>query len=306
MDWAILVFQRTMQSHSLASPDKRHFRSAVLLLLWGAASVFGQGISLEPFSGGTVPENLLIPELARPMPLESESSLRPHKPRPWLFQAPPRSLDDRVWYSSEDDPPGSSDGVDGDERFQIWSGWDNPYFDFQMRGNGGGVGYETIYTQLLLADYGSGSWLLNCQASEPAGIQFNGMPNGPTVVHPSLSWFHDLAGGVGIQSFVGTFTRATNLDSMENLNRNLQYGLTLQSPLPLAVDSKQFFLFVEALGRCRRESIDGQQPPGGWQLLPGLSWQSSQRCWITGGVMMPFGSPGAKTGMWHVTCSWNF
>jgi hypothetical protein len=218
---------------------------------------------------------------------------------------PARSLDDRVWFNSDDDPPGSSDGVDGDERFQLWTGWDNPYFDFRMPGDPGGIGYEKLYAQLLLADYGSGSCLLHCQATEPAGIQFNGVPHGPTVVRPQFSWFHDLPGGIAFQGFVGTATRA-NLNSVDNLDRNVRYGLALQSPLPVAVDSKPFFLFVEALGRARPGNVSGQAPPGGWDLVPGLTWQSSQRCWITGGVMMPFGTVRPETGLWQVTCSWHF
>ena len=251
------------------------------------ASAFGQTSLTNPAPDDGSPNRVVIPELAAPLPLDSDPDLRSHKPRPWLFQMPARSLDDRVWIASDDDPPGSSDGVDGDERFQLWSGWDNPFMDFKQSGDPGGVGYEKLYTQLLLTDYGSGTCHLNCQATEPAGIQFNGVPHGPTVVRPSFSWFHDLAGGATVQSFVGTCTRA-NLQSMENLNSNVQYGMALQSPLPVGVDAKQFFLFVEALGRSRGETLNGQQPPGGWQLLPGLSWQSSQRCWISGGVMMPF------------------
>ncbi len=276
----------------------------------GPASALAQFPLAGPDTGLNLPNGLLVPELAKPALAETDSEPRAHAPKPWLFQMPARSLFDRVWFSSEDDPPGSSEDVDGDERFQMWVGWDNPFFDFRMTGDPGGVGYEKLYAQYLLTNYGAGSCLLNCQAVEPAGIQFGGMPEfgrnrSPTVVRPSFSWFHDLASGLSVQSFVGTSARA-NLASMENLDRNVQYGLALQSPLPVGVDSRQFFLFVEALGRTRPESLTGQTPPGGWQLLPGLCWQSGQRCWITGGLMMPFGTPRADNGAWHVTCSWNF
>jgi hypothetical protein len=285
--------------------------AALLLMGLGTAPAFGQTSLATPFANEPCFTGIRIPELAGPMTLQDDSGPRAHRPRPWLFQMPARSLDDRVWFSSEDDPPGSSEDVDGDERFQLWVGWDNPFFDFKQAGDPGGVGYEKLYAQYLLADYGVGSCLLNCQATEPAGIQFGGMPefgkgHAPTVIRPSFSWFHDLVGGVSLQSFVGTGMRA-NLGSMENLNRNVQYGMALQSPLPVGVDSRQFFMFVEALGRARPENINGQAaPPGGWELLPGMAWQTSQRCWITGGLMMPFGVPRAEMGQWHVTCSWNF
>lgn len=306
-------FQRkgTIGASSLRSltPPARLFVSALLLAVSSAAA-FGQSPWAIPLLETNPSDRVLIRDLAVEPMLNDDPGPRSHAPKPWLFQMPARSLFDRVWFSSDDDPPGSSEDVDGDERFQMWVGWDNPFFDFRQAGSPGGVGYEQLFAQYLLADNAAGSWLLNCQAVEPAGTQFGGLSeygkgHAPTVVQPSVSWFHDLAGGLSLQSFVGTSTRA-NLGSVDNLNRNFQYGMALQSPLPVGVDSKQFSLFVEALGCSRPESITGQAPPGGWQLLPGLCWQSSQRCWITGGLMMPFGTPRADTGLWHVTCSWNF
>jgi hypothetical protein len=203
--------------------------------------------------------------------------------------------------------PGDLPDDPDDVRFQVVIGPDNPSLDFRRHGDFGGVGYQRYATQVLLADDGQTRFHFNVNAVTPSGEEFEGLTQGKSVVYPTLSCSHDLGDGSGFVGFVGKPARAS-VESFESLNQNLRYGLAYQQSL-LQSDlssNQQVFLFVEALGRYRIASDLGVPPPGGWDLVPGFHWQSSERCWLSGGYLVPLGGQRAEGGAWQLTCSWRF
>src|SRR5260370_468427 len=130
------------------------------------------------------------------------------------------------------------------------------------------------------------------QAVRPAGVDSDGVAEGPTFVSPNFSWFQELRDGAAIQGFVGKNLRA-NTRWAEHPQRSIHYGLALQSPCP-GVDcrcDRGLHLFLEALGRYRPNTDPSGRPPTSWELVPGLQWRLSETWWISGGVLMPGGSP---------------
>lgn len=224
--------------------------------------------------------------------------------RPRLFRMSPRFLDDAATTDGSDPAlPGRTDDLP--VQFQL--GEDNPHLDFRRAGDPGGFGYHRFSTEVVVAETGPTSFLLHLQAVTPAGLQENGVAQGATVVFPSLSCFHELGDGSSVCGFVGRSARG-NLRRILDADENFQYGVSLQQPLPIAPVGapQQVFLFVEATGRYRTGADASVQAPGSWELLPGVHWQPAERCWLSGGVLLPFGASRADVGLWQITCSWQF
>lgn len=240
--------------------------------------------------------SLLTGAAARAQSREAEPNRRPLVPR--LLGMPPRAFEE----PDNNSPPGEA------ERFSTFFGEDNPHFDFRRPGDAGGLGYQRLNTNILLADNGPLTWQFNLQALMPAGLDHDGLAQGASRLAPTLSCGHELGDGSGLVGFVGKSGRATTR-TLDSFNRNIHYGLALQQPLPAAVVAPQqhVFVFVEALGRYRSVDEGGATtPPPAWELLPGIHWQSSERCWLSGGLLVPFGAPRPDSGLWQFTCSWQF
>ncbi len=212
---------------------------------------------------------------------------------PTGFLAAPLGLE------NDDDVAAEADAAKDDPLacLQVNLGMYNPNFDLHLPGDLGGLGYYKLYSQLQVLDQGSTSVCLNLQAYTPAGYQFGGVANGPTVVSPTVSWFQELWRGTAVQGYFGQSIHA-NSRWQDNLSSNFQYGMALQYPLPnLKVQSSQsVFVFVQALGRYRFDgaTIDGHQAL--WEVMPGLHWRCSDNCWMSLGV----------SHYNFLTCSWQF
>src|SRR5262249_31082570 len=94
----------------------------------------------------------------------------------------------------------------------------------------------------------------------------------------------------------------------DTLHRGLQYGFAVQQPVSLATNnaSANLHLFVEALGRQRRDFVVGPRVLPNWELLPGLQWRLSESCWMSGGVILPLGPTRTDSGLWQITCRWQY
>jgi hypothetical protein len=231
-------------------------------------------------------------------------------PRIRMFRMPTAFLTDPLGLEDNDPlpegapptPPGKDDGP-----VQVSVGNDNPFFDFRMPGESGGVGYYKVHTQLQLVG-GSRTWLtVGMQAVTPAGLEADGLADGPTVLNPNLSWFQEVGGGAAIQGFVGKSMRAAAHWTDQPALHGLQYGLALQSPLvlPDGTPTKKVHLFVEALGRYRPNTDSGQASAVNWDLVPGVHWRMSESWWMSGGVLLPLGEV-RQEGRFQITCSWQF
>jgi hypothetical protein len=217
----------------------------------------------------------------------------------------------------DNDPPGPLDQAtlpsfdtdySGPGRMQVAIGNDNPYFDFRRRGDPGGVGYYRFYSQMQCLDLGRGGCSLGLQAVAPAGLEADGIANGPTVFSPSFAWYHDFDDGWGIDGFVGKHLHASS-GWTGNLGhgRGIDYGLALHRPLPTldGEASRNLFWFVEGLGRMRPDAMDTRQGVS-WEVLPGIHWRLTDSWWLSSGVVFPIGVSRADAGLWQFTCSWQF
>src|SRR5205823_12801344 len=94
----------------------------------------------------------------------------------------------------------------------------------------------------------------------------------------ALTWVVTLTEDTSLQGFVGK-----NLESAvrlpDVLDGDLQYGLSLQRPIV----GNELHIFVEALGRFRRDPDAGLGDLSNVELLPGLHWRLSHRSWIAAG-----------------------
>jgi hypothetical protein len=202
--------------------------------------------------------------------------------------------------------PGPDDAEVG--RLQVFMGQDNPYLDLRRPGDPGGVGFYRVQTQLQLFDTGTTGFALACRAVTPAGLESNGVNDGPTFISPALTVFQDLGAGLALHGFVGTDVHASSPALREGASLGFQYGVAVQQPVPgLTPDpSRGLFLFVEALGRYR-DQIDAQQGAlHSWEVLPGLHCRMRDSWWISGGMVVPLGTTRTTPGHWQVTCSWQF
>src|SRR5437588_645244 len=76
---------------------------------------------------------------------------------------------------------------------------------------------------------------LGLQAVTPAGLQFAGAQDGPTVFSPAFALFHALDNGFAVQGFVGKHLQVSSTGYVPvPVQRSLQYGLAIQRPLVAA------------------------------------------------------------------------
>jgi hypothetical protein len=221
-------------------------------------------------------------------------------PRLQLFGTPAGFLTDPLSVMGDDDDAQSGDPADGPEtnNIQVSIGRDNPWFDLlRTPGMPGGLGFYQAYFQMQLVEATRTSVCLNMQALTPAGMQWGGVDNGPTVLSPSLAWFQELGAGSALQGFVGKQFRAGSrwADGLEN---GFRYGMGVQCPLPglRPPGERNLFMFVQALGwyNSPYDPRPGQQMT--WEIVPGIHWRLADNCWLSVGH--------SRQGM--ITCSWQY
>jgi hypothetical protein len=203
---------------------------------------------------------------------------------------------------------GSASSTDAavDTRLQLSVGADNPFFDFRRPGDPGGVGYYKLHSQFLLVDAPSSGVSVGLEAVTPAGLEADGISQGPTILSPNFGWFYEVAQGTAIQGFVGKNLR-TRPGWSDALERDVQYGVALHSPFPGSErDSAAVHFFLEALGRYRFDGDPSVRTTGTWKLVPGIHCQITDSWWLSGGLLMPLVSPRMDSRLWQLTCSWHF
>jgi hypothetical protein len=231
-----------------------------------------------------------------------------------LFRMPAGFLYEPVGLGENDDPlpedplapqPASSADAAGDWRVQVALGNHNPFFDLRKAGDPGGVGYYQLHSQVELLDCPGAALSLGLQALTPAGLECDGLQEGPTFVSPSLAWFQDLGDDCAIHGFIGTDLR-TGARWVDRLHRGVRCGLAVQSPVPCpGIDvSPNLHMFVEALGRLNSDGSFTDRSPNRFEVLPGLHWRMNENCWLSGGVSVPVDTP--RLELWQITCSWRF
>jgi hypothetical protein len=151
------------------------------------------------------------------------------------------------------------------------------------------------------------AFALGIQAVMPRGHEHEGLGDhqGPTVVTPALSLFHELDEGTAFQAYVGTNVPVLNA-ATQAIRRSVQYGLALQRALGTDSSDPLNGLYVSfgALGQVRRES---DRLPVQWEVTPGLHWKPAENWWISGGFVLPVGTAkGNATQQWQLTCSWQY
>jgi hypothetical protein len=223
---------------------------------------------------------------------------------------------DPVGLDNDNDPAvGDTDGsgslsekdAAGDGRVKVAVGADNPFFDFRRPGDPGGVGFYRLHSQVLLFDTQRTGLSMGLRAVTPAGLEADGVADGPTVLSPHFAWFHQVGNGTAIQGFVGKDVRA-NSHWSDSLDRQINYGLALQSPIPgtESTPGRSVHLFLEALGRYRIDGDPSLRASLNWEVLPGVHWQIGENWWMSGGILMPLGAARPDARLWQITCSWQF
>jgi len=277
--------------------------------LWGTGSALGQSFAFDPSSlweETPAPVYGELPLLGFTDAPDASGQRAAREPR--LFRMPSRWLDDNSDLAPGGGTPApADDSPDDDGRLQVVVGADNPNLDIRRPGDLGGLGYQRYATQMMIAGDETTTFHLNLQALTPAGPENNGLTRGPTIVFPSLSGYHDLGDGSALIGFVGKPARAS-VESLEGLDSNIRYGFAFQQPLfdPLPGPKQQIYFVVQALGSYRVANDWGQAPPGGWEIIPGIHWSASERCWLSSGWLVPVGGSRADSGVWQLTCSWRF
>jgi hypothetical protein len=232
---------------------------------------------------------------------------RPSANRIQLFRIVPAFLTDPVGIEPDDPRDATPDS--GPNWLQLSVGNYNPFFDFRRPGDPGDAGYYKLHSQLQVFDNGATSLSLALQAVTPAGLDQDGVQDGPTVVSPAVCLFHTLDDGTGIQGFVGKNMNLNRSSFSGPLHRSVQYGVAVQKPvLDTGADNIGcFYLFVEALGRYRYDAT-ATGPPAVWEMVPGVHWRMTENVWLTGGVLMPVGAPlpSREAHLWQLTCSFQF
>lgn len=198
----------------------------------------------------------------------------------------------------------------GPEWIQVGAGYDNPFVDLRLPGDPGGVGYYRVNTQVQLFDSRTTACSIGVQAVTPAGTQFAGVPNGPTVLCPAFSIFHALGENTTIQGFVAKNVPVSGTtDSSSFLQRNVQYGMAVARPI--AADGpeglRNVFLSVGALGQF--SAAGGTFTPlSTYDVLPGLQWHVNDNWWVSSGVLFPVGptTTHVTPSQWQLTCSFQF
>jgi hypothetical protein len=265
---------------------------------WDPSSIIPRDFGLGASSSGPPPSN---PQRIR------------------LFRISPGFISDPVGLQDVDDSPPGSVPVDtpaptpdsGPDWIQVAMGTDNPYFDFRQRGDPGGLGFYRLNTQLQLVDTRTTSCALCLQAVSPAGIQYCGVQDGPTVFSPQLGWFCALNDTTAIQGYIGKHMLVNSTGTCPLLQRNLQYGLAVQRSLASlgAEPLRNFYVYMGALGQYRPERNESSGGVALWQMLPGVHWRLADNVWVSGGVILPVGPSRADTATalpWQLTCSFQF
>jgi hypothetical protein len=292
------------------------FRAAGLilgLLTAGPSAVRSQTIDAwDPSSA--IPKDFGLAGSATSSP----SASNPQRIR--IFRIAPGFISDPVGLQDVDDtPPGAvsstppplPDNGSGPDWIQVAMGTDNPYFDFRQRGDPGGVGFYRLNTQLQLVDTRATSCALCLQAVSPAGIQYNGVPDGPTVFSPQLGWFHAIDNDTAVQGYIGKHMLVNSTGTSPVLQRNLQYGMAVQRSLASlgAEPLRNVYVYMGALGQYRPEHNENSGTTLLWQMLPGVHWKLADNLWVSGGVILPVGPSRFETSTalpWQLTCSFQF
>jgi len=242
---------------------------------------------------------------------DSAAPARPQANRIQLFRIVPGFLSDPVGLDTDDPTDPVPDN--GPDWLQVTMGNYNPYFDIRRPGDAGAVGYYKLHSQVQVVDTGSTSVALALQAVTPAGLDQDGIQDGPTVVSPSLGLFHTLDDGTGFQGYVSKNMNLTTSSVSGSLQRNVQYGLAVQRPVLDTGPNKigSFYLFVEALGRYRYDtpgtsSVNANGPLAVWEMVPGVHWRMTENVWLSGGLLMPVNEQPTAAHLWQLTCSFQF
>src|SRR5207237_911039 len=143
-----------------------------------------------------------------------------------LFRISPGFLSDPVGLSDPDELPAADDS--GPDWLQMSMGPDNPFFDLRRPGDPGGVGYYKVHTQVRLLESTHTGCAVALQAVTPAGREFDGLEDGPTVVSPSVALFHAMDDGTAIQGFVGKHVNLNSNWTGQQLHQSVQYGMAVQ------------------------------------------------------------------------------
>ena len=284
---------------------QKQFRGCVLVLLLAAclptSSALGQTLLAVTDESARPP--LLVQDLLNAERTERDFARPGSTPRLRLVSMPAGFLTDPFGMEDDDaeilakDPKAAAllKKDDDVKNVQLVLGYDNPYFDPLRPGSVGGVGYYKVYSQVQLLDTGLTSMCVNLQAYTPAGMQWGGVANGPTVLCPALSWFQDLGRGTALQGFVSENIQA-GAGWDDNWNRRLYYGMAWHCPVPRldTTKDKNLFFFVQTMGNFRYQ-VDHDPRPA-MNVLPGIQWRLSDSCWMSLG--------GSRHGLF--TCSWQF
>jgi hypothetical protein len=191
-------------------------------------------------------------------------------------------------------------------------GTDNPYFDFRRRGDPGGLGFYRVNTQLQVFDTPTTACSLGLQAVVPAGIQYYGVQDGPTVFSPHFGLFHALDDDTAVQCFVGKHMLVNGTGpSAGTISRDVQYGMAVQRSLASlgAEPLRNVYFYMGALGQYRAERNESAGGTALWEVLPGLHWRLADNWWVSGGVLLPVGPARADSASglpWQFTCSFQF
>lgn len=232
-----------------------------------------------------------------------------------LFRIQPGFLSDPVGLLDDDDtklPDGSvlPSTDDGPDWLQVAVGSDLPFFELRQRGDPGGVGYYRVNTQMQFVDTGTTCASLSVQAWTPAGIQFGGVADGPTVFSTALGWYQALGNGTALQGFLGKNLPLLNANAgAAPLQRNMQGGLALQRAVaPTSTDGlENVYLSVGALGQYHAFRDAARPAEALLEVLPGVHWRVSDNWWMSGTMVVPAAhTTRVDPGQWQFTCSFRF
>lgn len=228
-----------------------------------------------------------------------------------LFGMPPGFLKDPVDLNSDDDSaatdPRTGPDPTGDGSIQVALGAYNPYFDIRSPIDPRSAGYYKLHAQYQVYNSQCTGICLGLQALTPAGLECDGVDEGPTFFSPALSWFHELGDGTAVQGFVGKSMRA-NLRWADNPERGLQYGMAWLSPFPgvTCCPGQSLHWFIEALGRNHPDPQLNTPTWPTWQMLPGVHWQVREDWWLSSGLVVPVGPHREQSNLLQITGSWRF
>ena len=283
-------------------------RAALLTVLTVCPVAAGQSINPDSPWADTTPARQLDTILSRPVDNSSAYSSHIH-----LLNMPSALPGDPLGMMPDTDPvlddPFSMAGSDGlNDRLQLNLGADNPFFDLRRRRDPGGVGSYRFYSQAPIFDSHRCYMSFVFQGVTPAGLEAQGVAEGPTILSPSFACFYQLSpNGAGIHVFackdLEAHSRWTN-----GLPHDYRYGLAYQSPLPGLTNTpcRGVQFYVEALGRWRTDNDFASPPPSKMDMLPGLHYQVGENWWVTGGLLVPVGPQRADAHHWQLTTSWRF